>query len=84
MSGALAVTGNMAVSPGAGENTFTSNLLGGRDEHHRRRLQLPGGANGDAVSLDNTTVGRNATVALGESFGSGVASFAPGCTGPGR
>ena len=35
------------------------------------------------MSLDATTVGRNVTVALGESFGSGVAAFSTGLHGPG-
>ena len=84
MSGALAVTGALTVAPGAGENSFTSNLFGGGTNTIGGSFNYLGGPNGDAVSLDATTVGRNVTVALGESFGSGVAPSRPGCTGPGR
>ena len=35
------------------------------------------------MSLDATTVGRNVTVSLGESFGSGVAAFSTGLHGSG-
>jgi hypothetical protein len=73
----------MAVTPGAGENSFTSNLLGSGTNTIGGSFNYLGGANGDAVSLDGTTVGRNVTVALGESFGSGVAAFSTGLHGPG-
>lgn len=83
VSGALAATGNMNVNLGHGENSFTSNLLGIGTNTIGGSLTYMGGSNGDAVSLDNTTVGRSVSVALGESFGSGVATFATGLHGPG-
>jgi hypothetical protein len=83
VSGSLAVTGNMTVTPGTGENSFTSNLLGSGTNTIGGSFNYLGGMNGDAVSLDATTVGRNVTVALGESFGSGVAAFSTGLHGPG-
>lgn len=83
VSGALAATGSMNVNLGHGENSFTSNLLGSGTNTIGGSLTYLGGSNGDSVSLDNTTVGRNVTVGLGESFGSGVASFSTGLHGPG-
>ena len=83
VSGGLAATGNMAISPGHGENNFKSNLLGGGTNSIGGSFIYTGGANGDAVSLDNTTIGRGAIVALGESFGTGQASFSAGMNGPG-
>ncbi len=83
VSGSLAAAGSMAVSPGNGENTFTSNLLGTGANTIGGSFTYTGGANGDAVALDNTTIGRNVTVALGESIGSGMATFSTGLHGPG-
>lgn len=83
VSGALGVTANLTVSPGNGENSFTSNLLGSGANTIGGNFTYAGGANGDAVSLDNTTVGRNVNVSLGETFGSSVATFSTGMHGPG-
>jgi hypothetical protein len=83
VSGALGVNGNLTVTPGNGENGFTSNLLGSGANTIGGGFAYAGGANGDAVSLDNTVVGRNVAVALGESFGSGVSTFSTGLHGPG-
>lgn len=83
VSGALGVNGNLTVSPGNGENSFTSNLLGSGANTVGGSFTYVGGANGDAVSLDNTVVGRGVSVSLGESFGSGLAAFSTGLHGPG-
>jgi hypothetical protein len=83
VSGGLAVTGTMTVSPGNGENSFTSNLFGGGTNTIGGNFNYLGGVNGDAVSLDATTVGRNVSVALNESFGSGLAAFSTGLHGNG-
>jgi len=83
VSGTLGVTANLTVTPGNGENSFTSNLLGSGANTIGGSFTYAGGANGDAVSLDNTVVGRNVAVALGESFGGGVATFSTGLHGPG-
>jgi hypothetical protein len=83
VSGALGITSNLAVSLGNGENSFTSNLLGSGANTIGGSFIYTGGANGDAVSLDNTTIGRNVNVSLGESFGSSVATFSTGMHGPG-
>jgi hypothetical protein len=83
VSGTLAAAGNLTVTPGNGENNFTSNLLGSGANTIGGSFTYTGGMNGDAVSLDGTTVGRNVTVGLGESFGSGVATFSTGLHGPG-
>lgn len=81
--GGLMATGNLSVNLGHGENRFTSNLLGGGTNTIGGSFTYTGGANGDAVSLDNTIIGRGVLVSLGESFGTGLASFSAGTRGPG-
>jgi hypothetical protein len=83
VSGGLMATGNMGISPGHGENSFTSNLLGGGTNTIGGSFIYTGGANGDAVSLDNTTIGRGALVSLGDAFGTGVSTLSAGTKGPG-
>ena len=83
VSGALTAWTNVTVALGHGQNSFDSNLLGGATNTIGGAFTYTGGQNGDAVSLDNTTVGRGVSVALGESFGGGPSYFGIGTKGPG-
>ena len=84
VSGALAVTGALTVTPGDGENTFTSNLFGSGTNTIGGSFNYLAGPTATRCRWTPPSVGRGVTVALGESFGSGVAPSRPGCTGPGR
>jgi hypothetical protein len=83
VSGALTAWSNVTLNLGQGQNSFDSNLLGGGSNSIGGSFTYVGGPNGDAVSLDGTTVGRNVSVALGESIGSGTSFFGTGTKGPG-
>lgn len=83
VSGAFEATGNATFLLGDGDNLFDSNTLGVGTNLVAGNFTYLGGVNGDAVSLDNTTVGRNVAVTLGEAIG-GSSYFGTGLRGPGR
>lgn len=83
VSGALTAWTNVTVALGNGQNSYDSNLLGSATNTIGGSFTYVGGQNGDAVSLDNTTVGRGVSVALGEAFGGGASYFGTGTKGPG-
>lgn len=75
-SGALEAKGNVSVNLGAGDNSFDSNEQGIGTNSIAGSFSYTGGPNGDLVNLDAITIGKNMTVALGESNGSSQGLFA--------
>jgi hypothetical protein len=68
-TGAFTAKGNVNFNLGAGDNSFDSNLQGIGTNAIAGNFTYTGGPNGDLVNLDAMTIGKNLTVALGESNG---------------
>jgi hypothetical protein len=69
VSGAIIAGLNVTANLGEGTNSFTSNQLGVSTSAIAGGFNYTGGAGGDTVSLDGTTIGKNIAIALGASSG---------------
>ena len=71
--------GNLTVNLGKGvQQPFDSNQGGIGTNTIGGSFTYTGGINGDTVLLDNTTIGRNVTVTLGDAVAGATSSFATG------
>ncbi|HEX3150197.1 MAG TPA: hypothetical protein VHR66_19120, partial [Gemmataceae bacterium] len=82
-SGLLSAGGNLTANLGNGDNSFNSNQGGIGTNTIGSNFTYVGGMNGDTVLLDNTTIGRNVSVALGDAVAGANSSFAAGTQAPG-
>ena len=82
-SGILSAGVNLTAVLGNGANVLDSNLLGSGTNVIGGSFTYTGGMGADTVTVDNTTIGRNVSVALGEAVGGSNSFFGTGTKGPG-